>query len=200
MRISIMLFTILGSIATSTYAQEKSCCSQRTVKGVTFVIDYPCRHPKKALRLNDALSVEQLQILETNLQGIACFINKLSDYRVGDKISIKKEVRYPIDFFPLDEKQKLNINIPVHQLTNWEIDEKFIKFQVVYFIHNPNYSILKGVFLNKKQDHIFHFIDNYVFERSDHDTVYRFKGHLNDNHRIITDDKALYQYLSQGLQ
>jgi hypothetical protein len=193
---SMLLTTVLVG-----HASENSCCIKRTVKGVTFVIDYPCRHSKRALHLNDDINAEQLQILETNFQGIACFIDRLSFYRSGDEELIKTEVRYPINFFPLSEKQKLNITIPVHQLINWKIDEKFIKFQVVYFTRNPNFSILAGIFLNKKQNVYFHFVDNYVFERTNHDTtVYRFKGHLNDNHRIFTDEKALDQYLSEGLQ
>lgn len=196
-----MLSWMLLSPISIAHSSEKSCCSQRTVKGVTFDIDYPCRHPKRALHLNETLSVEQLQILETNLQGIACFINKLTDYRAGDETLIKKEVRYPINHFPISEKFKSEMIIPVRHMINWDINEESIKFQVVYFIENPEYSILAGIFLNKRQNLHFYFVDNYVFERSPHDiTVYRFEGHLNDNHRIFTDAKALAQYLSEGLQ
>jgi len=201
----ILIFFIFTCILIATalvgHASENSCCGKRTVKGVTFVIDYPCRHPKRALSLDDSLNVEQLQILETNLQGIACFINQLSDYRAGDEILIKKEVRYPINYFPINENLKSKTIIPVRHMINWNIDPESIKFQVAYFISNPEYSILAGIFFNRKQNLYIYFVDNYVFERSDHDiTVYRFKGHLNDNHRIFTDEKALDQYLSQGLQ
>lgn len=198
--LGMLIWMILSPISIA-HSLEKSCCSQRTMKGVTFVIDYPCRHPKRALHLKDDLSVEQLQILETNLQGIACFINQLSDHRVDDEILIKKEVRYPINYFPINEKFKSEIIIPVRHMINWIINNESIKFQVVYFIDNPEYSILAGIFLNRTQNLHFYFVDNYVFERSSHDiTVYQFKGHLNDNHRIFTDAKALAQYLSEGLQ
>jgi hypothetical protein len=201
----IITSCIFGSILLATalivHASENSCCSKRTVKGVTFVIDYPCRHPKRALSLSDSLDVEQLKILETNLQGIACFINLLSDYRAGDEILIKKEVRYPINYFSINEDLKSKTIIPVRHMINWNINEESIKFQVAYFISNPKYSIFAGTFLNRKQNLYYYFVDNYVFERSTHDiTVYRFKEHLNNNHRIFTDEKALDQYLSEGLQ
>jgi hypothetical protein len=201
----IVTSCIFGSMLLATtlvgHASENSCCSKRTAKGVTFVIDYPCRHPKRALSLNDSLDVEQLKILETNLQEIACFINQLSDYRAGDEVLMKKEVRYPINYFPINEDLKSKTIIPVRHMINWNVNEEFIKFQVAYFISNPEYSILAGIFLNRKQNLYYYFVDNYVFEKSTHDTtVYRFKGHLNDNHRIFTDEKTLAQYLSEGLQ
>lgn len=201
----IVTSCIFGGLLLATalvgHASENSCCNKKTVKGVTFVIDYPCRHPKRALSLNNSLDVEQLKTLETNLQAIACFIDQLSNYRVGDETLTKKEVRYPINYFPINEDLKLKTIIPVHHMINWDINEQFIKFQVVYFISNPEYSILAGIFLNRKQNLYYYFVDNYVFERSTYDiTVYRYKSHLNDNHRIFTDEQALEQYLSEGLQ
>ena len=194
--LSIVIVMMLGSVAPSTYAQEKDCCKYRTIKGVTFVVDHPCRNAKRSIIINEHLTTEQLNILKTAYIDIACFIQRLSDYEHSDE----SQIRLPISHFPIDPQNRVDLIIPVRHTTNWEINEKTIKFQAVYSAQNPDYGILKSIFLGRKTNLYFYYVDNYVFEKLTPRSGFQFTQHMNDNHRIFTDEKALAQYLSEGLQ
>jgi hypothetical protein len=192
----IVLLMIMVSITTSTYAQENDCCKYRTIKGITFVVDYPCRNEKRSVKLNDYLTPSQLIIIKGALTDVACFVQRLSDYEHSDE----SQIRLPISHFPIDAKNREKLIIPVRHITNWEVSETTIKFQAVYFAQNPEYGILASIFLGRKTNLYFYYVDNYVFEKLTPRSGFQFTQHMNDNHRIFTDEKALDQYLSEGLQ
>lgn len=192
----VVLLMIMGPIATSTYAQENDCCKYRTIKGITFFVDYPCRNAKRSVKLNDDLTPEQLIIIKNTLTDVTCFVQRLSDYEHSDE----SQIRLPISHLPIDHKNREKLIITVRHITNWEVNETTIKFQAVYTAQNPEYGILASIFLGRKTNLYFYYVDNYVFEKLTPRSGFQFTQHMNDNHRIFTDQKALDQYLAQGLQ